>query len=78
MPELIFKKDEDLAKLQGWTIHEAEKIGDSNGVRLVISHPAAETSVEVCLIPTVSLTLSGNTIVHIPGLHITSRDVVKE
>ena len=76
MFSLVIQKESDAGKLGGWTIQKARV----SGVNLVmeISHPLAESHVELIIEPAIAVGMSGNITVHNPNLKLTTRDVAEE
>ena len=73
MPELVIKKPEDVEKLKGWTIIEAEPM--PAGVALKLEHPAAAVPVKVFIVGGTIMGLSGNVVIASPGITISTQDV---
>ena len=72
MPELVIKKPEDVSKLAGWTIIEAEPM--PAGVAFKLSHPAAATPVKLFIVAGTQMGLSGNVVTASPGITIGTQD----
>lgn len=63
MPELEITTREDIKKLAGWHIKEAESImGEQPGVRLILSHPAAEHDVSLSFVAHITMQVSADTV----------------
>lgn len=75
MPELNFTCAEDVAKLEGWRIMSASFDKSITGLRLVISHAAAEKPVALVIFASVNFQITGNSVIANPALSVRTEDV---
>ena len=76
MPSRVLKiaDPKDIPKLNGWTIQKAEMTAQK-GLSLKVSHPAAESDVEVRVSPMVTPYLVGEVMMMGAGILVAAQDL---
>ena len=73
---ITIKNLEDLRQLEGWVVDKI--IYEPPGMKLKLTHIAAETNIVVTFVPTLSFGLSGNFITATLGLNMDVKETPVE